>query len=274
MTTSLETPINIDILVTSSLGMVMIPYFEIHSISVGPVDIQVWGVMVVAGLLAGARASEWILKRRGLDSTVVWNAFPWIVLSAFVFARAFHVLFYDLGFYLTHPSELIAFWHGGLSIIGGFIGAVLAVAIYSRRKHLDFARYADALVFGLPLGLFLGRVGCFLIHDHPGKLTNFFLGVKYPDGLIHHDHGLYLSLNGLAMFVAFLFMSRRKVREGSYLVVFLVWYGAVRFLLDFLRAYDGAIVDARYLGLTPAQYFSLAMIVFGGCLLLLFRHRA
>jgi len=131
-----------------------------------------------------------------------------------------------------------------------------------RRKKVDVYAYVDTAMFGLPLGLFIGRIGCFLIHDHPGTLTDFALGVKYPDG-VRHDHGLYLSINGLILFLLFLWLARKQVKTGTYLIVFLGWYGVMRFFLDFLRATDGAIVDTRYLGLTPAQYASLVMVALG-----------
>ena len=149
--------------------------------------------------------------------------------------------------------------------MGGFLGAVIVGVGYLRKKKLDVHAYADVAVFGLPLGLFIGRIGCFLIHDHPGTLTDFVGGVQYQGGA-RHDHGLYLSINGLILFLIFLALTRRGVKQGTYIIVFLVWYGAMRFFLDFLRATDGAIVDSRYLNLTPAQYFSIVMVLSGGYL--------
>lgn len=241
----------------------MIPYVELHTISLGPLAIQVWGTMVALGILVGAKASEWMLKQRGYDKNVVWDSLSWLLGGALLGARLFHVFFYDPVTYGAHPLEVFAIWHGGLSIMGGFFGAVVGFLWFAKRRQLDPYAYADAMIFGLPLGLFIGRIGCFLIHDHPGTASDFMLAVKYPDGVTRHDHGLYLSLNGLLLFVTFLLMARSKAREGMYLVVFLVWYGAVRFGLDFLRAYDGAVVDERYLGLTPAQYLSLGFIIAG-----------
>lgn len=142
--------------------------------------------------------------------------------------------------------------------MGGFAGALAAFLIYARKKRLNLIASADALIFGLPLGLGCGRIGCFLVHDHPGTMTDFFLGVKQSGGGAIHDHGLYLSLNGFALALAFYLLSRKKRKEGFFVQVFLIWYGAVRFFLDFFRAQD-----AVYLGLTPAQYFSILMFATG-----------
>ena len=114
----------------------------------------------------------------------------------------------------------------------------------------------------MPVGLWIGRIGCFLIHDHPGTATDFALGVEYPDGVVRHDHGLYLSINGLLMAIVFFILARKERPTGFYIGLFSIWYGVVRFTLDYWR-----IGDVRYAGLTPAQYFSIALAVFGMWLL-------
>ncbi|MCR4313838.1 MAG: prolipoprotein diacylglyceryl transferase, partial [Candidatus Uhrbacteria bacterium] len=188
---------------------------------------------------------------------------PWVMVGAFVGARMFHVLLYEPTYFFSNPEEILAFWNGGLSISGGLVGAVLVGIWFLKRRGMPLLEYADVMAFGLPLGSFVGRIGCFLTHLHPGIPTDFFLGVLYPDGIVRHDLGLYLSLDGLVLFHVFLFLSRRRLPKGSFIVGYLLWYGVSRFLLDFLRATDGAIVDVRYFGLTPAQYTSIILFAAG-----------
>lgn len=251
----------------------MIPYFELQNLELGPITIHVWGFMVALGVLAATSASATIARARKLDPKIIWDTLPWVLVGAIIGARIFHVLLYEPGYYLTYPLQIIAIWQGGLSIAGGLIGGLLVGIWYLKKRKVDVWRYADVAVFGLPLGLFIGRIGCFLTHLHPGTPTDFFLGVMYPDGVIRHDHGLYLSLNGLILFLVFLIMLRKRVQNGMFIVVYLVWYGLVRFLLDFFRAYEEAIVDTRYLGLTPAQYFSVLMVLVGIMLFIRLRKR-
>ena len=239
----------------------MIPYFHLLVLHLGPIPIQVWGLFVALGILAGAFASAWMAKRRGQDPNLIWDLTFWVIIGAMIFARLFHIV-YEPSFYLNSPIELLKFWNGGMSVMGGFIGSVLFGILFLRKRHVDIWSYTDSAIFGLPIGLFIGRIGCFLLHEHPGRFTNFFLGVKYPDG-VRHDLGLYLSLNGLIMFGLFLLLARRNAKVGTYLVTFLIWKGTVRFLLDFLRATNGPIVDVRYFGFTPAQYVAVIMVVFG-----------
>jgi phosphatidylglycerol---prolipoprotein diacylglyceryl transferase len=236
----------------------MIPYFQFTSIPLGPITIQVWGLMVAMGILAATWVAAKMAIRRGQDPKIIWDLSVWVIVGAFIMARVFMVI-YEPTYYLSDPLEFFRIWHGGFSVMGGFLGATIAGLWFFRRKKVDVHAYADTAIFGLPVGLFIGRIGCFLIHDHPGTLTDFALGVKYPDG-VRHDHGLYLSLNGLVLFLLFLWLTRRGVKTGTYIVVFLIWYGVVRFFLDFLRATNGPIVDTRYFSLTPAQYMALVMV--------------
>lgn len=241
----------------------MLPYIEIQNISLGPLTIHIWGLMVGIGIFLGAFTSAKFAKRRNLDPKVVWDAVPWIIFGSIFGARLFYVVFYNPSYFIGNFWKIFAIWEGGMSIIGGLIGALLLGLWKLKKKKLDLWRYSGALIFGLPLGLFVGRIGCFLIHLHPGIPTNFFLGVQYPDGIIRHDLGLYLSINGLLLFIVFLIMMKKNATERSYIIMFLVWYGVIRFLLDFLRAHEGIMVDTRYYGLTPAQFFSIFMLISG-----------
>ncbi|HLD21059.1 MAG TPA: prolipoprotein diacylglyceryl transferase [Patescibacteria group bacterium] len=239
----------------------MIPYFQFTTIPLGPVTVQVWGLMVALGILAATWVAGKMARARGQDPKIIWDLSVWVIVGAFIMARVFMVI-YEPGYYFADPIEFFRIWHGGFSIMGGFLGATIAGIWFLRRKHVDVHAYTDTAIFGLPVGLFIGRIGCFLIHDHPGTLTDFALGVKYPDG-VRHDHGLYDSINGLVLFLLFLLLARRGAKTGTYIVVFLIWYGVVRFFLDFFRATNGPIVDTRYFSLTPAQYAAIVMVAGG-----------
>ena len=234
----------------------MLPFITLKTLSIGPVTIQIWGLMVAAGIFAGAWLGARMAARRGLEASIVWDAAAWMIAGAMLFARLFHVVLYDPATYIAHPTQIVAVWNGGMSMFGGLVGATIAAVWYLRRRKTNVWAYVCAIIYGLPLGIGIGRIGCFLIHDHPGTLTHFILGVQYPDGSVRHDLGLYESIYGFALAIAFFVLSRKNAHPATYLIIFLATYGTFRFLTDFLR-----IVDARYLGLTPAQYLSLAMIV-------------
>jgi phosphatidylglycerol:prolipoprotein diacylglycerol transferase len=234
----------------------VLSYLELKTLSLGPVVLQAWGMFVAAGIFVGAWLAARMARRRGLDGGLVWDGAVWMVAGAVVGARLFHVALYEPAAYLADPLSAVAIWQGGMSMFGGIAGALLAGAWFFHRKRADVWLYFDAVAYGLPCGIGVGRIGCFLIHDHPGTTTSFWLGVRYPDGSVRHDLGLYESLYGFALAAVFLLLARRNAKPPAYLVAFLASYGAFRFFMDFLR-----VIDARYFGLTPAQYLSVAMVV-------------
>ncbi|MBU1033267.1 MAG: prolipoprotein diacylglyceryl transferase [Patescibacteria group bacterium] len=246
----------------------MIPWFELHSFNIGPITIQVWGTLVALGFLVGAYISSRRAKSQGLDPKIVWDMAFWIFVSAIIGSRIFHVLFYEPAYYFANPMDIVNPFNPGFAIMGGFLGAALAVWWFVRKRKLNFLKYADSLIWGLPWGCFIGRLGCFFIHDHPGVTTFFFGAVKYPDGFMRHDLGLYLSMLGLLIGIIFLIMDRSinaghqtpdaGQNKGFWFGSFLVLYGISRFLLDFLR-----IIDTRWAGLTSTQWILIATTALG-----------
>jgi phosphatidylglycerol:prolipoprotein diacylglycerol transferase len=100
------------------------------------------------------------------------------------------------------------------------------------------------------------------VHDHPGRLTGFPLAVRFPGGA-RHDLGLYEAIVLFAIAALLWRLWSRRRLEGRLLGLLAVLYGFARFLLDFLRASDVAYADARYAGLTPAQYGSVLLVAWG-----------
>jgi len=236
----------------------MIPYFSLTTLSLGPITLHAWGLFVALGFLLGGFMAARFAKQRGDDPQIIWDLLVWVAIAGMIGGRLGHVLFYDPGYYAAHLMEVFEIWKGGLSIYGGFILASITGLLYLRHRKFDIYRYTDIVAFGMPFGMWIGRIGCFLIHDHPGTLTDFALGMRFPDGAVRHDLGLYESINAFFMAMFMLWLSRKARPVGTYLAVFSIWYGVTRFVLDFLR-----VIDVRYFGLTPGQYFSMVLFGFG-----------
>lgn len=240
----------------------MLPFISSHTYSIAGLTFQTWGTFIALAFAAATWIAYKRAQQKKLDPNHILELAFWIFLASFIGSRLFHVLVYEPQYYLAHPWEAIDLRKPGFAIFGGFIGAAVAFFTYAYRRSLKWIEYADALIWGLPWGCGIGRLGCFLIHDHPGTLTHSFLGVQYPDGSVRHDLGLYLSLIGFATGGVFLYLNRKQRAPGFWFGTYMMIEGIIRFLLDFLR-----IVDARYLGLTPAQYLSIPLVLVGGWLL-------
>lgn len=242
----------------------MIPYFQVTKFNFGFFYLQMWGTFAALGFLAGIIAAYLKARKRGIVADQILDISFWIILSSFLGARLFYVVG-NIKFFLENPIEVLKIWDGGLVFYGGFFGAVIAFFIFVKLKKIFFWDLAEPIVFSLPLGLFMGRIGCFLIHDHIGKITNVPWGIKYLDGTIRHETSLYESLSSLLLFIIFLILSRFSWsnKKGFFTTFFMLWYGATRFITDFFRADDLPFSDSRWFGLTFAQYLSLLLFIIG-----------
>ena len=240
----------------------MIPWFVIPPLQLGPLAVQPFGILAAAGVLLASRLLVREAERRGLDAGPLEKAASWALLGGLIGGHLMHVLLY-------HPEELreggalqlLKVWDG-LSSTGGVLGGLVAILAFLATRHLRFRTYADVFALAVAPGWMVARLGCFSVHDHPGVLTAFPLAVAFPGGA-RHDLGLYDAI-ALAILSLVLFtLDRRHALRGRLLPLLALLYGSSRFLLDFLRATDLPYVDARYLGLTPAQFAALAAIAWG-----------
>ncbi len=242
------------------MPLAVIPWFELPSLSLGPVTIQSFGVLSALGILAGAALAQRGARRLGRDPQVIVDFAVVGVLAGVVGGHLVHLLFYHPE-ELENPWRLLLVWEG-LSSMGGLLGAVLAAVVWFRVKGISIHDYADAFALGIAPGWGIARLGCFTVHDHPGVRTGFFLAVRFPDGP-RHDLGLYEAIVLLALGAALWAFHRRGALAGRLLPLLGVTYGGARFLLDFLRARDVPYADARHLGLTFAQYAAVALVLWG-----------
>ena len=233
----------------------------------------------VLGILIASRRS----KRLGLDPDAFTRLAGWVLLGGFIGARLAHVFLYHWADYKDNLGEIVQLWKGGLSSYGGFVGATVAGALYVRRAGMPFFPYADVTSYGFLPAWAVGRLGCFVIHDHPGRLSDFFLAAEmklnigtdvHPNIVIQarHELGLYDGILTAVIALIFVVADRRPRRSGFFLGWMCVLYAIPRFFLDFLRATDLSGSDARYAGLTPAQYGSIILVLLGGWILWLRPH--
>jgi phosphatidylglycerol:prolipoprotein diacylglycerol transferase len=248
-----------------------IPYETFPTIQVGPLTIRVFGLLValgmVIGILVAARRNERFGVARGETERVGF----WLVLIGLVGARLTWVLSHLEE--IASPVDVVAVWEGGLQFTGGFLAAALAAPLLTRSwpKGQRWV-FLDGAVLGLAIGQLVGRVGCYAVGEHLGGPTGFWLGVTYLGGVTiegplevgvtYHNTALYEFLWLLPIIALLLWLDRRGARPGLMTAVFAICYGTLRFLTDFLRAYDQTLF-----GLTGAQYGSILLVGVGVWLL-------
>jgi phosphatidylglycerol:prolipoprotein diacylglycerol transferase len=243
----------------------------------GLIPIQPFGVLVALALIVGYMLGRRRARLTGLDPQICADGEVWIVVVGFAVAHWVSVIFYFPERIAKNPLTLLAFW-SGLSSFGGMIGGILGAYLYfGWRKRVPVMKYMDAITFGFVPAWILGRMGCTVVFDHPGHPTDFFLGMMHHhDKIVRHNLGFYEMLVAIALTVILYALKNVRPFDGFHPAVMLLLYSPARFALDYLRETPAAGGDARYYGLTPGQYLSMAMLALGAYLIVkgILRRRA
>lgn len=210
-------------------------------LQVGSLKIYAYGVFVAVGFLAAIWVAGREIARQGIDREKFYDMGFWVVLSAIVGARLFHVLVYWRQ-YAADPVEILKLWNGGLVFYGGFLAAVAACLIYLRRNRIPFLPVADASAIGIPLGLAFGRIGCTMAGCCYGKPSGLPWAITFSDPAslapLHvplHPTQIYESMAGFAIF-GILYATRDRFRTpGVRFWTMLILYGAARSFLEIFR---------------------------------------
>lgn len=244
--------------------------------SAGPVTIYWYGIAYVVGsILAGVVAYR-VQRRWNMGLTVddIWMLVTGAVFGLIIGGRLFYVIFYGDGYYLTHPLEILATNQGGMSFHGGLLGGLLGGYIVCRILKLSPWTAADFAIVGVPLALALGRCANFVNGELWGKPTDLPWGVVFGGSagdMPRHPSQLYEAfLEGIVLFVVLYLMSRKRPvpPQGSFIGTFVLGYGIVRFLIEFVRVPDAQLGYLFGGVITMGQLLSIPLIIVGAGLLL------
>lgn len=226
----------------------MLPYVEIRVLMLGPLRAPVQPLLASLGILLAhmlflRRARQW-----GLDVGLAgWLSLTMVaagIIGAFLFRWAYlpDALAGDPWIWLRTTRGAASF--GGIA--GGLAGAA-AFLHYRGIRGRQALTYLDALASVFPMGWILGRIGCSLIHDHPGVRSESVLAVRYPE-FPRWDLAV-VEVLFLALFIPpFAILGRTRRQAGVFLGSFLALYGLFRVWLDTLH-----VDPPRYLGFTVDQ---------------------
>lgn len=264
----------------------------IPRIGFGDFAVSPHGVMIAVGVFVGA----WVMARRarrlGYSEDHVYNGVTWGVVGAILGARVAYVAGHLDQF--ASPLDWLKIWEGGISLVGGLLGAFSLVLAYTRRNGISFFELVDLGAPGLGIGIAVGRIGDLMIGDHLGKETSGWWGWEYqggelismppcvtpdgqtvystPDGCIEvgtilHQTALYDLVWSLVIFGILIYLGRKPRGRGFLFLTWAALYASGRVATDFLR------VDKTWLGLDLTGSQITSIIVLAVCAYLLVRFR-
>lgn len=246
--------------------------------SLGPLHVRWYGLMYLLAFIQfiwvgririkqpHIAAAGW--KKEDLDDMLFYG-----VLGVVIGGRLGQVFFYDPVFYFHNPSQIIAVWNGGMSFHGGFIGVMLAMAWWGRKKGRKLMDIMDFIAPMVPLGYAAGRLGNFINAELPGRVADASLpwAMIWPnvDNLPRHPSPIYQMLvDGILLFIILWFFSRKPRPRMAVAGMFSLLYGCARFFTEYFRIPD---YNVTFEGITisAGQMLSIPMVILGIVLLVL-----
>jgi prolipoprotein diacylglyceryl transferase len=242
-------------------------------ISIGPVTIRWYGLLFALSFIVGFQIMSVIYRRENKPEKDINDLIWYMILGTVVGARLGHCLFYNPGYYLSHPVEILMIWKGGLASHGAAIGILTAIYFYTKKnKDVSYLWLLDRIVITVALSGFFIRMGNLFNSEIIGKPTNSTWGVVFVavDNIPRHPAQFYESVAYLLIFI-FLFglylRTNGKLKPGLLFGYFLILVFSFRFFVEFLKENQSYFEEGLMFNM--GQLLSIPFILFG--IFLLFR---
>jgi phosphatidylglycerol:prolipoprotein diacylglycerol transferase len=243
-------------------------------IQIGPFALRWYALAYIVGILVG-----WLYARALIRREHLWGGkapmtladfddfILWVTLGVILGGRIGYVLFYNPAHFAQNPLEALQLWKGGMSFHGGFLGCVLAVILFARRRGISILSLGDLTCAVAPIGLFLGRLANFINGELWGRPTDVPWAVVFPGGgfVARHPSQLYeAALEGLLLLIVLALAIRAGAlrRPGFILGAFMLGYGVFRSFAEFFREPDPQL-GFLWGGLTMGMLLSIPLILVG-----------
>lgn len=242
----------------------------------GPFAIRWYALAYIGGLLAGMWLVQRMVQRRPAVALKqqVSDFLTWATLGVVLGGRLGYVLFYQPGFFFSHPLNIIKVWDGGMSFHGGMLGIAVAIVLFCRHNRIPVLGFADRIAVAAPIGLFLGRIANFINGELWGRAAPHWLpwAMIFPrvDATPRHPSEIYEALlEGVVLFCVMLGLARSerlRARFGLLTGAFLCGYAIARCVGELFREPDAFLMFILP-GITMGQLLSVPMFVAGAVLI-------
>lgn len=257
--------------------MLIHPMPDPIAIALGPLAVRWYGLMYLLAfglfiLLGRLRVRQPHQAAAGWRNLDVEDMLFYGVLGVVVGGRLGEVLFYHPQYYFSHPLDIFAIWKGGMSFHGGFLGVLVAMAVWARKNGRKLMDVMDFIAPLVPLGYAAGRIGNFINAELPGRVAEATLpwAMIWPnvDSLPRHPSPLYQALiDGVLLFIVLWLYARKPRPRLAVSGVFSLGYGCARFFTEYFRMPDYEVNLGDWT-ISAGQMLSLPMIVLGLMLLI------
>jgi prolipoprotein diacylglyceryl transferase len=245
-------------------------------------EIRWYGLFWVIGLIVAVYIVQEIFKKEDLPEKWFDSLFVYMMVGIIAGARLGHCLFYEPGYYLAHPVEILKVWEGGLASHGGVIGIIIAVWLYSRKVTKQSMLWTFDRVM-VPTGFTAAmiRLGNLMNHEIYGGPTDKPWGFRFVDNIYQwmrgaepvftepsHPTQIYEAVAYLVVFVLTMYLywnTDAKHRKGLITGIGILIIFLFRFFVEFIKnvQVDSEIALRESTGLILGQWLSIPFIIWG-----------
>lgn len=236
-------PANYSIISFPFLGLELNPP---RSLSIGPVEIHYYGLLIALGLLLSVVYGMKRCHCAGLTQDDTLDGVLWVTPIAIICARIYYCVF-SWDSYRDDPISVLYIWNGGIALYGSVIGIVIGVAIFCKIKKVNLPALLDLVLGHILIGQCIGRWGNFFNREAFGAATDSFFRMGLFNTITgefeyYHPTFLYESVWNLIGFLILNYCYPRRKYNGQIALGYLAWYGLGRSWIEGLR------VDSLYWG--------------------------
>jgi len=234
---------------------------------IGSFAVRWYGLLFASSFLFGYIIMHRIFKNENLSDAVLDRLTIYMAIGVIVGARLGHCLFYEPGYYLSHPVEIIKIWHGGLASHGAAIGILTAIWLFVRKEKKDYTWAIDRIAIVVALsGLFI-RMGNLMNSEIYGVETTVpwgFVFLRNGETAPKHPTQIYEALAYLAIFVLLYWLYWRKKGEhiqGTLISLACILIFVARFFIEFLK--EPQVEFETNMKLNMGQLLSIPFVLLG-----------
>ncbi len=241
---------------------------------IGGFSVRWYGLLFALGFILGYLILQKMFKKEGVPIKVLDDLSTYMIIFTIIGARLGHCLFYEPGYYLSHPIDILKIWEGGLASHGAAVGIIAGLYFFAKKYHKPYLWVLDRIAIVVALAGFLIRMGNLMNSEIFGDVTTLpwgFVFVRYfGEGytLAHHPTQIYEAISYLLLFV-FLYKYYCKYEgappEGSIFGYFLIILWSIRFLIEFIKLPQVDFENTMMLNM--GQLLSIPLIIAGFVLL-------
>ena len=256
-----------------------IPSPSFNQLELGPLAVNLYGLMIALGAIAGIGIAQRRWAARGGDPEDIGTIATWAVAAGLVGARLYHVIT-DWYRFEGRWLDVFAVWEGGLGIPGGLIAGSAVGAWVAHRRGLPVLRLLDIAAPAIPIAQAIGRFGNWFNQELFGGPTDLPWALRIdpmhrPAGLesvsTYHPTFLYEALGNVALAALLVFVVERRLRPrpGQLFTAYVGGYAALRFFVESVRIDPASEILGWRVNLwVSAITFVIAAVI------IVFRHRA